>query len=106
MNSQRLQKLHEFLKQEPDNPFLIYGLAIEYEKSDMLKAIELYELLLKDHPDYLPTYYQVAHIYWEQEENTKARNAFEQGIALAEKQNNSKAIQELKAAYFNFQMEN
>lgn len=106
MNSQRLQKLEKFYKEEPDNTFIIYALAMEYEKIDLSQALQYYEQLLDNHPEYLPTYYQVAHIYWEDEDIEKANEVFLKGIALAEKQKNEKTLHELKAAYHNFKMEN
>lgn len=106
MNSQRLQKLEKFHKEEPDNAFIIYALAMEYEKIDLSQAMKLYEKLLTDHPDYLATYYQAAHIYWEDDEIEKANELFKKGIALAERVNNEKTLHELKAAYHNFKMEN
>jgi Tfp pilus assembly protein PilF len=106
MNSQRLQKLEKFHKDEPDNEFIIYALAMEYEKINLSLALKYYEKLLKDHPGYLPAYYQVAHIYWEDEEIEKANDIFQKGIALAEEQDNQKTLHELKAAYHNFKIEN
>lgn len=105
MNSNRLQKLQDYYKSDPNDPFIIYALALEYEKVDLAKAIELYETLLEKFPEYLPTYYQVAHIYWDQE-NEKARDVFLKGIEVAEKQNETKTLNELKSAFTNFQMEN
>ena len=106
MNSPRLQKLMDFLKEEPNNPFLIYGVALELEKTDLSKAIEFYQQLLRDHPDYLPTYFQAAHLFWEEEETDMANDIFIRGIKLAEAQGNDKILKELKAAYYNFAMEN
>ena len=106
MNSQRLQKLKEFHKEEPNNPFILYALAMEYEKTDLSLALQYYRQLLNEHPEYLPTYYQVAHIFWDNEEIEEANDIFQKGIALAQKQDNQKALQELKASYHNFQMEN
>ena len=105
MNSPRLQKLMDFLKEEPNNPFLIYGVALELEKTDLSKAIEFYQQLLRDHPDYLPTYFQAAHLFWEEEETDMANDIFIRGIKLAEAQGNDKILKELKAAYHNFSME-
>ena len=105
MKSDRLRKLQEFYNEEPNNPFLIYGLAMEYEKIDLNKAIEYYLILLEDHPDYLPTYYQLGHIFWEQDELEKAEEIFKKGISLAQEQKNQKTLHELKSAHVNLQME-
>ena len=106
MNSQRLQKLLNYYEQDPNDPFIIYGIALEYEKVNLQKAVEFYDLLLSAHKDYLPTYYQAAHLFWEEQEIEKAEEIFIKGIALAEEQQNQKILHELKNAYQNFQMEN
>ncbi|MGK7389448.1 MAG: tetratricopeptide repeat protein [Candidatus Cyclobacteriaceae bacterium M2_1C_046] len=106
MNSDRLKKLENYYKQDPNDPFIIYGLALEYEKRDLDKAVEFFDILLTKHPDYLPTYYKAAHLYWEEDQPEQARSIFERGIDLAKKQENVKILNELKAAFHNFQMEN
>lgn len=105
MKSDRLQKLQEFYKEEPDNPFIIYGIAMEYEKTDVKNALNYYLMLYEKHVDYLPTYYQLAHLYWDMEEYEKAGEVFNKGLLIAEKQKNFKILNELKTAYNNFQME-
>lgn len=106
MNSDRLKKLEDYYKQDPNDPFIIYGLALEYEKTDLDKAIEFYESLLNNYPDYLPTYYQAAHLFWGEDELEQARIIFQNGIDIATKQGNIKILNELKSAFHNFKMEN
>jgi hypothetical protein len=58
--STRLDTLLQFYKEEPDDPFNIYALAMEYQKTDVKKALDHFALLLQNHDSYLPTYYQAA----------------------------------------------
>jgi len=94
----RIQQLREFVNEDPKDPFNLYALALEYQKVDLQKAVEIFELLLRDHPDYLPTYYQLGKLYLELTENEKAMQVFGSGIEKAQKQNDVKALKELKAA--------
>jgi tetratricopeptide (TPR) repeat protein len=97
-----LENLLEFHKNDPNDPFIVYGLALEYGKTNTQKANGYFELLLEQFPNYLATYYTAAHHYWEQENHTKAAQLFEKGIMLASEQNNPKALKELQAAHQNF----
>jgi len=101
----RTALLKQYIQDEPDNAFNKYALAMEYFDEKPFEALEILEALLKDHADYLPTYYKTAHLYWEMEEWDKAEKTFLDGIKVAEEALDSKAIHELKAAYLNFTFE-
>ncbi len=105
MNQERIQQLKSFIKEEPNDPFNHYALAMEYYNELPDKAMEVLEQLTRQHPDYLPTYFKLAHLFWEAEEWDEADETFQAGIALAEKQSDSKALTELKSAYQNFEFE-
>ena len=50
MQISRLQKLLEFLENEPNDPFLKYALATEYLRlNETEKALTYYEGLIKNH---------------------------------------------------------
>ena len=47
MQSSRVQKLLDFLQNEPNDPFLKYALATEYlNMNDLSRALEYYEALV------------------------------------------------------------
>jgi tetratricopeptide (TPR) repeat protein len=102
----RIEKLLQFLKEDPDDAFTKYALAIEYTSTDKSKAILYFEDLLKNHREYIGTYYHAAHLYVELDNPDKAKEVFEKGIEVAEKLKNHHALRELKAAYQNFLYEN
>ena len=64
MTTSRLQHIQEMLKNEPEDSFLNYALALEYAKvDDVKKAIELIEKLLLQNENYLGAYYQLGKYY-------------------------------------------
>lgn len=105
-NLERITLLKEFASEEPSNPFNWYALAIEYRNNDAEQALPLFDKLLKEFPQYLPTYYTAAVFYAELDMIAAAQVVFEKGIELARQQNEAKALQELQNAYQNFQFEN
>ena len=105
-NLDRTQLLRQFTEEEPGNPFNWYALALEYKETDPDSAKSLFDKLLTEHPDYLPTYYTAAQFFAESEELDLADRIFQEGIALAKNQNEQKAVRELQNAYQNFLFEN
>lgn len=94
----RLTKLLEFLQNDPDDPFLIYGVAMEYLSSDSEKALAYFNQLLTEHPDYLATYYHAGKLFEGKGLFEKAITLYKKGISLAAKQANQKALMELREA--------
>ena len=105
MNQERIVLLEKFLKEEPNDPFNSYALAMEYYEEDPDKALQLLEGLRTKHQEYLPTFFKLAHLYWDMEEWGKAEEVFINGIKLAEEQEDNKALSELKSTYQNFLFE-
>lgn len=94
----RVHQLEEFLREDPDDPFNSYALALEYLKVNSRKAQDLFEQLLKAHPNYLPTYYPFAQLLIEQQD-PRAEEIFKHGIETAKKLNDLKTFKELNSAY-------
>ena len=101
----RLQLLIDFYEEEPNNPFNIYGLALEYQKHDSNKSFYFFNLLLEKHENYLPTYYIAGKLFEELENTKEAIKIFKKGIEIASQQKNKKTENELKNALFNLEME-
>lgn len=99
MESTLLQNLLIFYEEDPEDPFNIYALALEYVKSDHQQAGHYFDLLLNEHPGYLPTYYHAASFYILREEFGRAEAIYKKGMELAMEQGNAKAHQELMRAY-------
>lgn len=106
MNESRLEQLLAFYEEDPNDPFNLYALANEYKSRDVEMALKYFELLVKDHPDYLATYYHLAQIYRDRDENELARITYEKGLERASKTSEHLLLRELKNAYNEFLMEN
>jgi tetratricopeptide (TPR) repeat protein len=99
MQAERLKILYQQLMDEPNEPFNIYAVAMEYMTSDRKTSLGYLNHLLDNHPDYLPTYYHAGALLVENHNYEKAMLVYEKGIDLANKLNKSNALRELKGAY-------
>lgn len=98
MNSTRLDMLRRFAEEDPHDAFNWYALALEHLKSDPAQALVLFEKLLEEFSEYLPTYYMAASQYAYVGNLGKAIQILEKGIALARKQDDHKTTGELQSA--------
>lgn len=98
MNNQRIQQLIRFVQEEPDEPFNVYALAMEYITSEPAQARSYFADLLARFPNYLPTYYHAAALYAESNDRERAAGLYEKGIELARTQGNQKTLLELQRA--------
>ena len=95
----RLTALLNFINQTPSDPFLHFGIAMEYlSVNDEKKALEKMAFIYQEFPEYLPNYYQLAHLYENNNEIDKAILIYEKGIALALAKNETKTAVELRSA--------
>ncbi|WP_194776940.1 tetratricopeptide repeat protein [Pararhodonellum marinum] len=101
-NLSRIDQLLAFVKEEPENPFNLYALALEYLSTKPEEADRYFTKLLKLHKGYLPTYFHAAAFYTDQGELAKAKSIYEEGLQLAQMQGNGHALKELKNAFQNF----
>lgn len=105
MNPDRLNKLQQFLKEEPNDPFNLYAVATELATEDIEQAMPYFQKLLNDHPEYVATYYHAAAALTELDRLEEAKEVYEKGIRICEANNESFALRELKVAYQNFLFE-
>lgn len=94
----RLETLLELYSESPEDSFVIYGLALEYINSDLHKARSYFDILLKEHPDYLATYYQAGKLYEKLALSDKALDIYNTGIQLALKKKDFHTESELQSA--------
>jgi tetratricopeptide (TPR) repeat protein len=90
---------------EPEDPFNLYALATEYRSLDTARALQYFELLAREHPSYVPTYYHLAALYDELDMPSKAKMTYIRGIEEAGKQSEHLLLRELKSAYDEFLMD-
>ena len=94
----RLHQLLKFLEEEPNDPFNIYALALEYQKIDPQKALTFFTLLTEEHEDYVATYYHLGKLHEELGNKEEAIRIFEAGIGKAKSSKDMKALRELQSA--------
>jgi tetratricopeptide (TPR) repeat protein len=100
MQVNRLEKLLEFLKNEPDDEFLLYALATEYlrlNQTDM--ALTYYEKLVSEHPAYVGTYYHLGKLYEALNRKEDALQTYQDGIKAAREVRDNHALSELMGVY-------
>lgn len=100
MQNTRLVKLLEFLESEPNDSFILYALATEYNLlNDTENAFNYYIKLVNEHPDYVGTYYHLGKLYEKQGEKDKAIDIYQKGMISARAKRDMHALSELQAAY-------
>ncbi|MDB5024533.1 MAG: tetratricopeptide repeat protein [Mucilaginibacter sp.] len=100
MQSNRLDKLLEFLKNEPEDEFLQYALATEYLRlNETDKALQYYENLVNKHPDYVGTYYHLGKLYEALNRKPDAISTYEKGMEIARQKRDNHAFSELQAVF-------
>src|ERR1700742_1952726 len=100
MQISRLEKLLEFIKNEPDDPFLKYALATEYLRmNEPDKALAYYEDLINNHRNYTGTYYHLGKLYEALGRKQDAINTYEKGMEITKAKRDNHAFSELQAVY-------
>jgi tetratricopeptide (TPR) repeat protein len=95
MNDRRT-KLEKLLEADPNDTFLLYGLAQEHGKAgDHAKAIELYDRLLRADPSYFYAYFFKARSFAEIGRLDDAKAVVADGLKRATAAGDPKASSEL-----------
>ena len=96
----RIEKLKEFLKQNPGDSFVQHALALEYIKlGNDAPARELFESIIEREPAYIGTYYHLAKLLERNNETESAIKVYEKGMEEAKRAGENHAYGELKSAY-------
>lgn len=100
MELSRLDKLLEFIKNEPNDEFLKYALATEYLRLNQVdKALSYYEDLINNHPGYVGTYYHLGKLYEALNRKQDAITTYENGMKVTKTKRDNHAFSELQAVY-------
>lgn len=93
----RLNGLLELYKKEPDDSFLIYGIALEYKsKKKYTEAENYFKLLIEKDSSYVPAYMQYAILKEEINEIDRAKELYTEGIKLAKQKGDNHAAKEME----------
>lgn len=100
MQSTRLNKLLTFLVTEPNDPFILYALATEYNSlNDTEQAFHYYLKLVEDHPLYVGTYYHLGKLYEKLGKLEDALKIYQLGLQKTREKGDRHAFSELQGAY-------
>jgi tetratricopeptide (TPR) repeat protein len=95
----RLEQLQKMLEREPNDTFLLYGLAMEHKKSgDADQALQLLEKVVQLDPGHGYAFFQRGQIEESRGDMTAAKKAYSDGIIAATKSGDSHARSELEGA--------
>jgi len=96
----RLQQLLGLLEDSPQDSFILFALAKEYEKRNAPKrALDYYREIEEKDPDYIGVYYHLGKLYESQHQRAEALAAYEKGMAKARQQGDQHSLGELSAAH-------
>jgi len=96
----RIEQLQEFLKDDINDSFLKYALALEYVRvKENDTARDCFLKLIKDDENYVASYYQLGKLYESLNDIEKAMGIYKNGIEIAKKIKDAKTLLELQEAY-------
>ena len=97
--SDRLEKLQQLLARDPNDTFLLYGIALEHKKlGDAKNAIEFLDRVIAADAGYCYAYHQKGLIFESTGDTEAARSAYRAGIEAAAKKGDAHAQSEIQAA--------
>jgi Tfp pilus assembly protein PilF len=93
----RKQQIEEMLAEDPNDPFLRYGLAMEYVSAgDDEAAVRCLRELSAVDPNYVPAYQQAGQALVRLGRPDEAGDALRQGIAVARRKGDAHAADEMQ----------
>jgi predicted Zn-dependent protease len=98
MDVSKMDSLKQILEQDPTNAFARYGLAMEYAGTGQTNAaLEEFERLLRDNPDYTAGYFMAAQTLAKAGREADAKQRLVDGMACARRTGNQHALREMQA---------
>lgn len=95
----RLETLLQYHDEDPDDPFIRYALAQEHlKRGEANDALQYFERLADDHPDYVGTYYHLGKLYEALGRSDDAIRTYQTGIGYAARASELHARSELQGA--------
>ena len=94
-----MQQLHKMLQRQPDDPFLLYGMALEHKKvNDLPAALDWLRKVVEKDPNYCYAYYQRGQVHEMAGDTAAAVKSYREGIEAAARSGDAHARSELEAA--------
>jgi Tfp pilus assembly protein PilF len=95
----RMRQLQQMLQRQPDDPFLLYGVAMELKKAgDSAGALEYFARVLRRDPNYCYAYFQQAQVHESLGDAEAARHSLRQGLEAADRVGDAHARSEIETA--------
>lgn len=95
----KIKQLARQIKNNPGDSFSKFALALEFRKEDEFKKARiLFEDILTSDPKYVGVYYHLGKLYESLDRMNDARQLYEKGIKIADKQNETRTKKELREA--------
>jgi tetratricopeptide (TPR) repeat protein len=99
MENSRLNVLLKSLEGNPHDAFTRYLVALELSKLNRhQEAIAQFETVVKEHPNYVPTYYQYAQLHENLGRTEEAIRIYKLGIVAARNAHDAHTASEIQAA--------
>jgi Tfp pilus assembly protein PilF len=96
----RIEKILDFLRQQPNDNFLRHALALEYIKiGEEIQARDLFIQILTESPEYIGSYYHLAKCLEKLQDRSAAIEWYEKGMAAAKLAKDDHSYRELQGAY-------
>lgn len=92
----RREKLEAMLQAEPEDEFLRYSLAVEYDQEGRWEeSLALFEGLMRQHPPHVPSFLRCAQMLVRLDRIEDARRMLREGIEIARQQQQLHAAGEM-----------
>ncbi len=96
----KISKLNEFLKANPQDSFVQHAMALEYIKlGNDEQARALFEEILNREPGYIGSYYHLAKLLERNDKTDEAIKVYEKGMEESKKVGDNHAFGELRGAW-------
>jgi thioredoxin-like negative regulator of GroEL len=93
----RKQQIEAMLAEDPNDPFLRYGLAMEcVSQGDDEEAVARFRGLIVIDPEYVPAYMQAGQALVRLGRQDEAQDALRTGVAMARKKGDAHAADEMQ----------
>jgi tetratricopeptide (TPR) repeat protein len=97
--SQRMTRLQAMLEKQPNDPFLLYSLGMEYKNAgDPARALEWFDRTLRSDPNYCYAYFQKGQTLETTGDADAAKRTYRDGIEAAKRSGDEHARSELQGA--------
>jgi predicted Zn-dependent protease len=97
-DSPRLEQIQALLRDDPNDPFLLYGLSMEYlSLNDTTAAIKSFQDLITRKPEYVPTYLMLGQTLQRAGRGHEAADVLRLGVKAAKIAGDEHALSEILA---------